>query len=283
MRHHRFALALLLPLLTAGGAHAQEHDVLRQTFHNFFESNLGVEVETEAGGELRVIRGADHRVEVAGRAPGGIASFGLDATGRRTLTLTAVGTDRVSFVLVVPEDVRVHLRLPGHRRTELVGSMRRSASYSWDDERRRPAGLAPPVGHVPEPPERTTIERGPPPASVSITGADRLARLTLRAEPGADFQLIGSPLTGISRGGDALVLQAVEDSELTIVVPGDVLDFLLRLDGRSAVRVRGGGLSNFCEPVVSQTLPDGSHWLTFTPSDGVACGAPSSEPPVQRS
>lgn len=126
------ALAAVLP----GAAEAQ-HDVTRRAF-TFLEDRLVVAVHAEAPGELQVVRGQRGRVEVAARSRDGFAGFGLSGDFTRRLRLTAVGSDAVQYLVVVPEHVAVTVELPRGGSAH-VPDRDGIATYRWgDDSRDRP-------------------------------------------------------------------------------------------------------------------------------------------------
>lgn len=279
------AAAFAVVLASAAGApaaSAQEREVVREVYHNFFDSNLTVEVETEAAGRLRLIRGSRGRVEVAGRAPDGIASFGLDNTGRRRLSLTSLGSRRVDFIVVVPEQVRVHVLLPGLLRSELFGSMRSSATYDWPDEHARgPISTTP--GHAPPAPPRsgpalTTLYAGATPPALDIADATALSSVTIRVE-GSQFRLESDRLVPVGFGQDGISLDpAPQAGRIVVVVPADAASFQLVLDGAPALLVRDGLAQPLCDPVMEQELDGGRVWYTFSPATGLSCVPPSAAP-----
>lgn len=135
--------AFRLGLLTLAGivvlavpmqeASAQEREVLRRTF-TFIENDLTVEIDAEAPGELQIARGGLGRVDVAARAAEGFAGLGLAGGSADRLVLTAMGAERVQYLVLVPAEVRVKVRIPGSDRTMTVTSWDRVARYSWDTE-----------------------------------------------------------------------------------------------------------------------------------------------------
>lgn len=125
------ACALLLFALT-GPAAAQDTGVARQRF-TFLDHNLLIDVQADAPGTLRIVRGQAGMIDAAGSARPGFVSFGLARRGRAELSLTAVRAERVDYIVVVPPDVRVEVRLPGRRDTELLGALRETATFRWDE------------------------------------------------------------------------------------------------------------------------------------------------------
>lgn len=246
---------------------AAQQDVMRDAF-GFFGSALDVRIESEAPGRVRIMRGQRSRIEVAGRAPNGFTSAALGGHGVRRLTLTALGGDRVDFIVVVPEDVRVRVYRPGTDGSELFGALSETATYRWET-----------------PEIRASIETMRPsggfataPRALDIRAAHRLDRLTLRIGASA-FSL--SPRLPLATSGAAAVLDARTGDDVAIDVPADAR-FSLSLDGVEAVIVDNGAVRILCESVLSQTLPDGTRWLTLTPVAASGCHNPPEPAPPPR-
>ncbi|HEX7119567.1 MAG TPA: hypothetical protein VF212_12305 [Longimicrobiales bacterium] len=123
------ALALLLP--AAASAQDRDADVVRRVYA-FLGDRLTVRIETELPGTIRLIRGEKGRLEVAGRAPDGIPGFGLAERSGGELQLTAIGADRVEYLVVVPEEVHVKVRLPDRPVAEVFGAYDRTATFRWE-------------------------------------------------------------------------------------------------------------------------------------------------------
>lgn len=123
-----YAATLLLALPAAGGA---QHPEVRHERLTFLGTELTIDVLTDAPGSLRLIHGQPGQVEVTARAPGGVAGFGLAGEDRTRLELTAAGAGQVYYIVVVPSDARVHIRLPGRPVPELFGTLQRTATYRW--------------------------------------------------------------------------------------------------------------------------------------------------------
>ena len=266
----RSAATAILLAASAAPASAQM-DVMRDTY-GFFGSALDVEVATEAPGRIRLIRGQRARIEVAGRAPDGFTSAALGGRGVRRLTLTALASGPVDFVVSVPEDVRVRVRWEGSNRSELFGTLTHSATYAWESGIERPAfeTLRPSRDPAPRAAAAT-------PRIVDITRAERLQRLTVRLGE-ESFSLSPATLLDRSGGAEHLRLVAPHDGDITLDVPAGET-FTLRLDGVDAIVVERGAVRLLCESVLSQSLPDGRRWLTLTPAEGCDRAAPRHTPP----
>jgi hypothetical protein len=92
--------------------------------------DLRVTIAADAAGTIQVVRGEDGRLDLNGRATGGLATAGLANDARDELTLTSSGASRIDWVLAVPRDVRVSLRLPDQPAATL-GTLAPSGSWSW--------------------------------------------------------------------------------------------------------------------------------------------------------
>jgi hypothetical protein len=108
--------------------------ILGTSYHpdtaTFLEDRLVVAVHAEAPGELQVVRGQRGRIEVAARSRDGFAGFGLGGSYTRQLRLTAVGSDEVQYLVVVPEHVAVSVQLPSGASTQVTDSDG-VATYHW--------------------------------------------------------------------------------------------------------------------------------------------------------
>jgi len=292
------ALLFMLPGAAATAA-AQEWDVNRRQY-TFIDTRLTVDVQVEAEGTLRLIRGMPGRLEVAGRALNGFTGFALGDRHGSHLRLSAAGADRVEYLVVVPERVYVRIRLPDRRLAEVFGSTRDAVSYEWetvDEPASRPAPEPyrepEPVPQVepgaPEPtpgpgtaapPARTPAETPTPglfttyrddvaPASVSLPRADLIHTLSVRLE-GRRFRVAASRPLGLERG-DPTALEirpAPPPLDIVIGVPVRTDDFVVEVGGTPAFAIVEGRPIVLCNPAMEQALDDGRLWFTFTPEDG---------------
>ena len=112
-------------------AQTQDTQTIRRTY-TFLGDRLSVRIDGTVPGTLRVIRGEHGRIEVAGRVRHGLAGFGLSSRNGHVLHLTAVGGEHADYILVVPDAVRVEIRLPGQPVAEVVGSFQDAASFRWE-------------------------------------------------------------------------------------------------------------------------------------------------------
>jgi len=281
MRFLRKGWTTALMLALATPVAAQEHEVARRTF-TFIENNLTIEVLGQSPGALHIVRGQPGQIEVAARAADGIAGFGLAGEARDRLKLTAVGAERVTFLVVVPSDLRVRVELPEQPVAEIFGSLEQAASYSWHGAAQQPApgpspAPPPPGGFSPT----SFVEEGlyvsyarlRAPGTVTIPDAAPLRRIAVRWE-GKEFRVAGNSEVGVlERGSSALELEADgRATELVLSVPATTRDFTLRVGDSPALVVNEGQASVLCSPVIDQTLDGSRRWITFTPENGkLAC------------
>ncbi len=127
------ASALVLACLTIPAA-GQEWTVLRNA-HTFIGRLLTIDVDVDAPGTLLVARGDAGRIVVVTRARRGIGESGLTGRADDLLTLTAIGTDSVEFLVFVPVDVRTTVQLPDGGFPELVSDAG-GVTYRWPARRR---------------------------------------------------------------------------------------------------------------------------------------------------
>ena len=281
MRFLRKGWTAALMLALATPVAAQEHEVARRTF-TFIENNLTIEVLGQSPGALHIVRGQPGQIEVAARAPDGIAGFGLAGEARDRLKLTSVGAERVTFLVVVPSDLRVRVELPEQPVAEIFGSLEQAASYSWHGGAEQPVPGPSPAPPPPGGPSPTSfIDEGlyvsyarlRAPGIVTIPDAALLRRIAVRWE-GREFRVAGNSEVGVlERGSNALELEADgRATELVLSVPATTRDFTLRVGDSPALVVAEGQAAVLCSPVIDQTLDGSRRWFTFTPENGkLAC------------
>lgn len=83
------------------------------------------------------MRGRAGQIEVTARALGGIARAGLAGDEASELTLTTVGADEVDYLVIVPEDLRVNIKLPDRHASEVFGTLQDVGTYVWEAARPR--------------------------------------------------------------------------------------------------------------------------------------------------
>jgi hypothetical protein len=259
----RTALLVLLP----GAAAAQEADVVRRTY-TFLDDRIMIAVEAEAPGVLRVIRGEGGRLEVAGRAHGGFVGFGLAGEPTQQLRLDAVGGDRVEYLVVVPERVRVTVRLP--KGGGELGSTQTSALYRWGDEAGATADteLLPTAGglYVLHSNQRT-------PSLVDLPRLTSVRSISVRFE-GELFRIAASrPLSLTGTATTAFVLEiSGPPTDIVIHVPRHAGAFTLRAADQHLVQSSGGQPTTSCNQVLVQQPTGQQAWFTIYPQGGkVSC------------
>ena len=275
----RRLLLALLALLVAAPVAAQEWQVARDQFP-FVGTRLTIQVDVEAPGSLQLIRGEPGSVRVASRAQDGFTAAGL-ADGDR-LTLSAAGEGPVDYLVSVPENARVEVRLPGRSRSERVP---RGRSGSWDWNATERPLQAPVTEWVPgmtaggdwDGSLYTTFSSDRAPEVISIPDLSVLKRVSVRFE-GDRFKVVtGRPLS-VHEGNDSrMVIRTVgPPMELVLLVPTTAEGFSLQLGGDLALIQDGDQMTTLCTPVIQQWLSDDRRWFTFNPQDGsLHCGGDS--------
>ena len=281
MRFLRKGWTAALMLALATPVAAQEHEVARRTF-TFIENDLTIEVVGHSPGALHIVRGQPGQIEVAARAKDGIAGFGLAGEARNRLKLTAVGAERVTFLVVVPSELRVRVELPEQPVAEIFGSLDQAASRAGSAPRRR---------RLRDPRPRRRRPTGPRPPASWTRGSTFRTPDSARPGPSRSrtpCRCSGSPCAGragssASRatarsacskyGSNALELEADgRATELVLSVPATTRDFVLRVGDSPALVVKEGQAAVLCSPVIDQTLDGSRRWFTFTPENGkLAC------------
>lgn len=272
----RTALLTLLAVLAPMPVVAQEWQVARQNF-GFATSRLTIHVDAEVAGTLRLIRGGYGHVSVASRTDRGFTTAGL-ADGR-DLTLTATGPGAVDYLVAVPEDVWVRVRLPGTGFAHSVPRHARSHSFEWPAVR-RVAHTA--VGEWMPPLEDdgalyTTFSRDLAPAVVSLPDLANVRSLTVRIEEGPFRTLTSRPLSVDEGDPDRVEIRpAAPAMDIVLTVPTGTRGFRLEAGGETALLVDGESVTALCSPLTQQWLSNGQRWVTFNPVDGALdCSATS--------
>ena len=272
------ALAALLP-----AAASAQRDVTRRAY-TFLEDRLVVAVHAEAPGELQVVRGQRGRVEVAARSRYGFAGFGLGGDYTRQLSLTAVGSDEVQYLVVVPEHVYVRVQLPNGGTADVPGRDGVS-TYRWGDafndramrgdDRGRDYADVPMTADLPIPPTTASglyiVHAGGrrAPSLVNVPDLASVRSLSVRIE-GSDFRIASSR---------PLALRPGDEDHMVVRVDGEPLDLVLYLPrGTSGFQLRSGSLRvadvtagrprSYCGSTVVQQPTPSQNWLTVFPSSG---------------
>lgn len=281
MKHLLTAVALAVALPAAADA---QRDVTRRSY-TFLEDRLVIEVLAEAPGELQVVRGQRGRVEVAARSSDGFAGFGLGGDFTRHLRLTAVGSDAVQYLVVVPEHVAVSVVLP-RGGTAHVPNRDGLASYRWGedagraDEIRSDDAAAAPIMAV-EPIVPTTSAglyvvhsgRGRVPSLVDVPELASVRSMSVRVE-GDDFRVAATRPLALTPGdaGHMVIRVDGEPLDLVLFVPRGSSGFELRSGSRRIADVAFGRPRSYCGNTVVQQPTPHQDWLTVFPTDGsVSC------------
>ncbi|HSJ33176.1 MAG TPA: hypothetical protein VK933_17165 [Longimicrobiales bacterium] len=281
MKHLLTAFALAVTLPAAADA---QRDVTRRSY-TFLEDRLVIEVLAEAPGELQVVRGQRGRVEVAARSSDGFAGFGLGGDYTRHLRLTAIGSDAVQYLVVVPEHVAVSVVLP-RGGTAHVPNRDGLASYRWGedagraDEIRSDAAAAAP-GMAVEPIVPTTSAglyvvhsgRGRVPSLVDVPELASVRSMSVRVE-GDDFRVAATRPLALTPGdaGHMVIRVDGEPLDLVLFVPRGSSGFELRSGSRRIADVAFGRPRSYCGNTVVQQPTPHQDWLTVFPTDGsVSC------------
>lgn len=264
---------------------AQQWDVTRRVY-TLLDTDLKVDVVTNAPGTLQMMHGQAGQVEVTGRALNGMAASALSDKDVTTLRLTAVGAERVEYIVVVPNNVYVVVKLPDRDVPETFSTMSGSTSYSWKATPTQNPDTAVGGPDVRVPGSRqvadATAARSVSPTGLFTTYADASApdvvtfpsaavirTLTVRLE-GDQFRVESSrPMT--LRPGDpkSIAIRPVgPPMDVVLVVPAATRDFLVEVGGQPAMAVVEGRPTSMCTPVVEQLLEGNRLWYTFSPVDG---------------
>lgn len=252
--------------LGATGAQAQERDVARRQF-TFFDNHLTVEVVADMPGKLQVVRGEAGRIEVAGRVPGGIPAFALGGREGDQLRLTALGGDNAEFVVIIPEDASVRVKLPD-RYTHQVSSMRKNGLYTWGVRETQPTPGAQAAPSVPTG-ATTAFTNVVAPRNLAVPKLNSVRKVSVRIE-GSRFEVGGTQWMSVKSGdpNNVEVQIGKELQDVIITVPLGTESFSLRLGGKLAMQVNGGEIRVYCDPVTEQDLGTGRRWYTFSPEMG---------------
>lgn len=259
----------LLALLAATPLAAQEWQVARESFA-FAGSRLTILVDAEGAGTLRIIRGGYGTVRVASRAPQGFTAAGL--THNEELTLSSAGAGDVDYMVAVPDEVWIQVRLPGRSFGESMAGRTRSRTFEWG---------APGPAHEPAPAWMpgvdeqfeqtlyTTFSRDLAPAVVSLPDLAHVGSVSVRIEPGR-FRVVSSRPLSVTQGtSDRIeIIPSAPPLDLVLTLPTGSRQFRLELAGETALVVDGESLVAWCSPLTQQWLSQGRRWVTFNPVDG---------------
>ena len=283
----RILTALTLAVVLPGAVNAQR-DVTRRSY-TFLEDRLVVAVHAEAPGELQVVRGQRGRVEVAARSRDGFAGFGLGGDYTRQLRLTAVGSERVQYVVVVPEHVAVSVQLPRGGVSDLTDSDGVQV-YRWGDAgaadypARSGSNVFPDAlgeghtgQHAPSADVLPTTLSGlyvvhsadRAPALVDVPDLASVRSLSVRVE-GSDFRVAATRPLALRPGstGHVEVRVSGEPLDLVFFVPRSAGAFELRSGSARLAQVAGGRPHSPCSGSIVQQPTAHQYWLTLFPASG---------------
>lgn len=260
-----FAAALLAAALLPVQSTAQESEISRRTY-TFLNDRLVINVLGHAPGELQLVRGEPGRVEVAARSRDGFPGFGLGGTITRELRLTAVGAEQVRFLVVIPERVRVTVRLPNGGASS-VTSFAGSASYTWGetDAEQVELPLAPTTAGGLYIAHATAWA----PALVDVPDLAAVRTLAVRFE-GSEFRIAASRPLAVATGRNTRIELRIsgEPLDLVIYVPRSNAGFQLRSGTLRLAESIAGRPRALCGNVMVQRPTPNQDWLTFYPRDG---------------
>lgn len=264
------AVLLAAVLFGTTTAWAQERGVSRRSFP-FFDNKLTIEVTADVPGELQLVRGEQGIVEVAARVPNGIPAFALGGRESDILRLTAAGGDYADFVVIVPEDAIVSVRLPD-RNGHQMGQMQKSSRYSWGGAGHEESKASPAYYSAPAPASRTPMtaySNALAPRIVTVPNLNSVRTVSVRFE-GTTFQVSGTQPMSVTNGNPEHVeiRTGSEPQDVIVTLPVGTSDFGLQLAGKPAMKVVGGEIRVYCEPLMEQDLGYGRRWYTFTPEMG---------------
>jgi hypothetical protein len=266
MTYSRF-FAVLLTFAAVMPASAQERAVNRRLF-TFLDTKVTVEVLADAPGTLQVVRGEPGQIDVAARVRGGISAFALGGRSGDNLRLTALGGETAEFIVVVPEDVYLRVRLPNNKAGELA-STRPGGTFTWAGTSGADGDISEPIA-LPKPSGPVIAHTAPrAPRVLNVTRLNAVRTVTLRVESGR-FEVGGNRYMRVVNGNseNVEVRTGDESEDVIITIPSATRDFSLKLGGRTALVVRGAEISTYCEPMTEQLLGAGRRWYTFAPEAG---------------
>jgi hypothetical protein len=259
------ALLAFAALLLPAAASAQEQDVTRRTY-TFLSHRLDVAILADAPGVLQVLRGERGRIEVAARSRDGFPGFGLGGSHTPQLRLTAVGSEAVQYLVVVPEHVSVRVRLPQGAMLSLAPRAP-AGTYTWggtSDEAAARAPLPTTAGGL-----FLAHTASWAPRTVDIPDLASIRSLSVRFGSG-DFRVAASrPLTVAPASRTDLQLDIAGDPlDLVIYVPGGRAPFTLRSGSLVIAESVVGVPRPLCGNVIIQSPTEHQTWLTFRPQAG---------------
>ena len=263
-------LAGFVVVSTAVPAAAQDAGISHRTF-TFLDNTLTVEVVASAPGTLQIVRGEAGIVDVAARVAGGLSTAALGGREENALRLTAVGGDKASFIVSVPEDAHVRVKLPNKKGSE-IGATRPGGTFTWPSpEQTTNASVTGVSASKARPVSGPLIAYSAPAAPIMLSIPTLTTVRTVRVRiADAPFEVGANRPMGVSRANAQYVevVPSNEPEDLVMTIPVSTRDFTLRLGGSTALVVRGVEVLAYCEPVTEQRLAGGVRWFTFSPEAG---------------
>jgi hypothetical protein len=266
----RSVLVALTTALVLPAAVDAQRGVTRRAY-TFLGDRLVVAVHAEAPGELQVVRGQRGRIEVAARSRDGFAGFGLGGDITRQLRLTAVGSEAVQYLVVVPEHVAVSVQLP--RGAPASAPTRNGvATYRWGgfDE-----ATGQDIDSSPIQPSTASglyivhSSRRSVPGIVDVPDLTRVRSISIRVE-GDEFNVAATRPLALTPGDPRHLVIRVDGEPLDLVlfVPRGASGFQLRSGDHRLAEVSGGRLRSSCGGTVIQQPTPHQDWLTVFPTAG---------------
>jgi hypothetical protein len=263
-------LAGFFVVATAAPAAAQDLGVSHRTF-TFLDNTLTIEVIASAPGTLQIVRGEGGILDIASHVAGGVSSAALGGREENALRLTAVGGDKASFIVSVPEDAHVRVKLPNKKGSE-IGATRPGGTFTWPSPEQTTNASVTGVSASKSRPASGPLlaySAASAPLMLNIPTLTTVRTIRVRIAD-ADFEVGGNRPMGVSRANAQYVevVPSNEPEDLVMTIPLSTRDFTLRLGGSTALVMRGVEVLSYCEPVTEQRLQGGVRWFTFSPEAG---------------
>jgi hypothetical protein len=275
--------AAVIAAIGLGSAPAwAQQDVVRHSY-TFFDRHITIDVAGPASGSLQVVRGESGRIDVAARSPEGVPGFALGGQRRDQLRLSAVGATATDFMVVVPENVVVNVRLPGQAEVAPAEPHLPTATWRWeavspagtgDAPAPAPAPAAAPTGYFSTtavPPlaapfgQHLAYAAHAAPALVDLPSLDAVRSITVIVT-GDHFRLHSSR---------PLMLRPGAASHLELRLAGEPVDVTLHVPAGARFRVTAGDATLLAvqnrmaeTPCIPAAVLDGGQRIVLTPMRG---------------